>query len=127
VTGEQFAIGGADNVRGFNERYTSNDKGYRTNWEIYSPDWGKTLGLGEARLRILAFYDAGVTFRNQPLPGERDATSLDSAGFGIRFSHKSHFSARIDFSHVLHDGTQGLVLDGRRNLNIVHFSTAWVW
>jgi len=130
VTGEQFAIGGADNVRGFNERYTSNDKGYRSNWEIYTPDWAKTLGLAEGRLRFVTFYDTGVTYRNQPLPGELEATSLDSVGFGLRFSHKNYFTARVDFAHVLHDGSQGpnaVPPDGKRNINKLHFSTAIVW
>jgi hemolysin activation/secretion protein len=125
VTGEQFAIGGADNVRGFNERYTSNDKGYRTNWEIYSPDWAKELGLSDGRLRFLTFYDTGVTYRNQTQPGELKSASLDSWGFGLRFSHKNYFTARIDVTHVLHDGTQGptsLLRDGRRNLNIIYIN-----
>ncbi len=130
VTGEQFAIGGADNVRGFNERYSSNDKGYRTNWEIYSPDWAKHLGLESGRLRFLTFYDTGVTYRNHVQPGELSATSLDSVGFGLRFSYKSNFTLRLDVAHILHDGTQGptsLYTDGRRNINKAHFSTAWVW
>ena len=127
VTGEQFAIGGADNIRGFNERFTSNDKGYRSNWEVYSPDWSKRLGLADGRVRFLAFYDTGVIYRNQPLPGEHDAASLDSVGLGIRFSYKNYLTARFDVAHVLHDGVQGLVTDGRRNLTTIHFSTAIVW
>jgi len=130
VTGEQFAIGGADNVRGFNERFTSNDRGYRTNWEISTPDWAKKLGLTDGRLRFLAFYDTGVTSRNQPLPGELEAASLDSAGVGIRFSYKNYLTARFDVAHVFHDGTQGplsLERDGKRNINKIHFSMGWVW
>jgi hemolysin activation/secretion protein len=127
VTGEQFAIGGADNVRGFNERYTSNDKGYRTNWEVYTPDWAKKIGLNEGRLRFVGFYDTGVTYRNQPLPGELESASLDSVGLGLRFSHKTYLTARIDWAHVMHDGSANPVPDGRRNINKVHFSTAVVW
>jgi len=126
VTGEQFAIGGADNVRGFNERFVSNDKGYRTNWEIYTPDWGKAFRL-DGRLRFLAFYDTGVTYRNQPLPGELEAASLDSIGLGARLSYKNLYTLRFDVAHVLHDGSQGFVTDGKRNINKVHFSMAWVW
>ena len=55
VAPEQFGIGGADNIRGFNERYASNDKGYKTTFEIYTPDYGKAWGLGDGRLRFLAF------------------------------------------------------------------------
>ena len=130
VTGEQFAIGGADNVRGFNERFISSDKGYRTNWEIYSPDWAKQVGLDNGRVRFLTFYDTGVVYRNYVQPGELYAASLDSVGFGLRFSYKSNFTLRLDAAHILHDGTQGpqsLERDGRRNINKVHFSTAYVW
>jgi len=126
VTGEQFAIGGADNVRGFNERFVSNDKGYRTNWELYTPDWGKKIGL-DGKLRFLAFYDTGVTYRNQPLPGELEAASLDSCGLGVRVSYKNFYTLRFDVAHVLHDGSQTPVTDGKRNINKIHFSMAWVW
>ena len=62
VSGEMFALGGADNIRGFGERYVANDKGYRTSWEIYTPDVAKPLGLESGRLRFLAFYDRLVEF-----------------------------------------------------------------
>ena len=128
VAGEQFGLGGADSVRGFGERYTANDKGYKTNFELYTPDWGKRLlALPDARLRFLAFYDTGWLRRNKPLPGEMEAASLDSIGLGLRFGYKSNFSLRLDFALVLHDGTQLQGPEGRTGSKKGHFSMAWVW
>lgn len=128
VAPEQFGIGGADTVRGFNERYAANDKGYRTTLELYTPDVAKPLGLGEGgRLRFLVFYDTGTVRRNQPLAIEKEAASLDSIGFGVRLGLGSALSARLDVAHVLHDGSGYNEPDNRRNIKKLHFSMAWVW
>lgn len=127
ISAEHFAIGGADNVRGVNERLVSNDKGYRTNWEIYTPDLAKHVGLNEGRLRLLAFYDTGVVRRNHEQPGELEGASLDTIGFGFRANYKTGFSARMDFAHILHDGTQTGGAAGARNRKKIHFSTAFVF
>src|SRR5262249_55441012 len=104
VSGEMFAIGGADSVRGFNERYVSNDKGYRTSWELYTPDVAKAVHL-DGRLRLLTFYDQGTVRRNKIQPGELSAQSLDSAGLGLRLSYKNSLTFRLDVAYVFHDGT----------------------
>lgn len=127
VSPEFFAIGGADSVRGVNERYVSNDKGYRTNWEIYSPDIAKHIGMSEGRLRLLGFYDTGVVRRNHEQPGELEGASLDTIGFGFRMSYRTGFTARMDFAHVLHDGTQTGGSSGVRNRKKIHFSLAAVF
>lgn len=127
VTPEQFGIGGADNVRGFGERYVANDKGYRTTVEIYSPDVAKALRLADGRLRFLVFYDTGAVRRNHAQPNEQEAAHLDSAGMGLRLNYKTGFSARLDVAHVLHDGSGLSEPDNRRNIQKLHFSVAWVW
>ena len=127
VAGEQFGIGGADNVRGFGERYASNDKGYRTMVEAYTPDLAKRIGFSESRLRFLAFYDTGAVRRNYATPNEADGANLDSAGLGLRWSRKNYFTARLDLAHVLHDGSGYSEPDNRRNIQKVHFSLSWVW
>jgi hemolysin activation/secretion protein len=127
VAPEQFGIGGADSVRGFNERYTSNDKGHRATLEIYTPDWSKSMGLGDGRLRYLAFYDTGGLHRNYPLASEQAAAHLDSAGLGLRMNYKNYFTARLDVAHVLHDGSGFNPPDSRRNSKKAHLSAAWVW
>ncbi len=106
IAAEQFGLGGAESVRGFNERYSSNDKGYRSNWEIYTPELGTSTGFTTAKLRMLVFYDTGHVMRNFPQPGEPESVSLDSAGFGLRMNYGTNFSVKADYARVRHDGTQ---------------------
>jgi hemolysin activation/secretion protein len=126
IAPEQFGIGGAESIRGFNERYTSNDKGYRSNWEIYTPDLSGLLKFEKARLRLLTFYDTGHVSRNSPQPGELANASLDSAGLGIRMSYGTNFTAKADYARVMHDGTQATSVEpaGRYRW---HVSIAYVF
>lgn len=127
IAAEQFGLGGAESVRGFNERYTSNDKGYRSNWEIYTPELGKTFGLDTAKFRLLTFYDTGHVVRNSPQPGELESASLDSAGFGMRLNYGTNLTFKADFAQVLHDGTQNGTPAGRTHNNRLHFSLGYVF
>lgn len=127
IAGEQFAIGGADNVRGFGERYRTDDKGYRTNLEIYTPEMAKYVGLDGGRLRFLMFYDFGVVRRNREFGTETMGASLDSVGIGLRMNFKTNLTVRLDFAHVLHDGSQINEPLGKRNSKKGHISAAWVW
>jgi hemolysin activation/secretion protein len=127
IAPEQFGIGGADSIRGFNERYASNDKGYKATFEIYTPDYGKTWGLADGRLRFLAFYDTGSLRRNFTTANEFDQASLDSGGLGLRLSYKTSFTMRFDVAHVFHDGTNYNSPDTRRNIKKFHLSLAWVY
>lgn len=126
IAAEQFGLGGAESVRGFNERYVSNDKGYRSNWEIYTPEIG-VLGLDKAKLRFITFYDTGHLSRNSPQPGETVRVSLDSVGLGMRMSYGRNFTAKADFAQVLHDGTQFGTPAGRTHANRWHLSLAYVF
>jgi|LNFM01.1.fsa_nt_gb hemolysin activation/secretion protein len=127
VSAEQFGLGGAESIRGFNERYTSNDRGHRSNWEIYTPDVGAVFGHEDARLRFLAFYDTGQVGRNRKQPGELARVGLDSAGIGARFSYGNHLTIKADFAQVLHDGTQSGTAVGRRYGNRWHLVMGYVF
>ncbi len=127
IAAEQFGMGGAESVRGFNERYSTNDKGHRINMEVYTPEIGKLLGLDGARVRLLGFYDTGHTGRNSLQPGELRRVSLDSIGFGMRASYGTQLTVRADFAQVLHDGTQTNSPTGRTNSNRVHFMVGYVF
>jgi hemolysin activation/secretion protein len=107
VPGEQFGAGGASSVRGFNEREVSNDSGYRSTLEAYTPDFGSKLDqTGKANLRVrgLAFFDNATFERNKELPGELARQSISSAGIGVRVSSGGNFSLRADLARVL-DGS----------------------
>lgn len=127
IAAEQFGLGGAESIRGFNERYTSNDKGYRSNWEIYTPELGTLMGFDTAKVRLLTFYDTGHVVRNNPQPGELESVSLDSMGLGMRMNYGTNLTIRADFAQVLHDGTQSGVPAGRTYANRWHISMGYVF
>jgi len=109
VSGEQFGLGGADSVRGFQERAIADDKGYRGVLELYTPDFGGKTGVSGARARGLLFYDFGGVSRNRPVPPDPRAQHIGSAGVGVRFSRGSNLSFRMDWGWVLDEGgTLGL-------------------
>jgi hemolysin activation/secretion protein len=112
VPGEQFGFGGPDSVRGFNVREVANDKGYSGSVEFYTPDFGSKLGskLGwnDVKVRALAFYDQGTTYRNKIQPGESSGQSGASVGVGLRLSYAKRLSLRLDFAQVVDPaGNQG--------------------
>jgi hemolysin activation/secretion protein len=107
VSGEQFGMGGFDNVRGFQEREVANDRGYRGNLELYTPDVGRWFG-NNWRVRALGFYDAGRALRNQALANEITAISIASTGLGIRLAYANSATIRVDYAIVTDaGGTQG--------------------
>jgi hemolysin activation/secretion protein len=98
VPGEQFGMGGATSVRGFYERESANDRGYRVSAELYGPDFGSRISGGWTA-RPLAFVDAA---RGKDVdPARLRETGLGSAGIGLRLSRGRSFSARVDWGSVL--------------------------
>lgn len=108
VLGEQFGFGGADSVRGFNLREVSNDVGYSTNLELYTPDFGSQVKLPweDVRLRALVFYDMGSVWRNNPQPGDPPDETGASVGLGWRLAVGKHFNLRTDWSYVVNAAGQ---------------------
>ncbi|HXV07517.1 MAG TPA: ShlB/FhaC/HecB family hemolysin secretion/activation protein [Burkholderiales bacterium] len=104
VSGEMFGLGGADSVRGFDERAIADDIGYRGTLELYSPDFGAWAGWTGARARALVFYDWGALRRNQPAPGDVVAQSIASVGVGLRITHGTRLSLRADWGWVVDEG-----------------------
>ena len=84
VPGEQFGLGGAGSVRGYQERELSADKGLAASVELVSPRlaWpGPALDL-----RWLVFADAGQISNNGELVCRalQSSCSLSSWGLGVR-------------------------------------------
>jgi hemolysin activation/secretion protein len=100
ASGEQFGIGGADSVRGFLERQVVGDKGFRGTLELYTPDFGGQTGIAGARMRALAFVDWGGVYVIKPLPGVPSRQHIGSAGLGLRFSHGTNLSFRLDVASI---------------------------
>lgn len=94
---EQFGMGGADNVRGFQEREVSSDIGHRGSLELYSPDWGKNIGA-DWRGRMLVFTDWARGRDN--VPERAGPQGLASVGVGLRMTRSKSLSLRVDLAHV---------------------------
>jgi hemolysin activation/secretion protein len=95
VPGERFGLGGAESVRGFEERALTGDRGYRGTLELQTPDFGATA---------LAFFDWGALRRAQPAPGASVAPGVSSAGLGLRVRRNERLSLRLDWAWVLDPG-----------------------
>lgn len=100
ISGEQFGAGGANSVRGYNNRGVSNDKGFQATAEIYSPNFGKAISLkGDAR--VLVFYDTAQLSRNLSQAGDTTSSEISSFGAGIRLNHKDNLSFKMDIAMPL--------------------------
>lgn len=101
---EQFGIGGANSVRGFQERERADDRGHAASVELYTPELSPRLGWKDWNLRLLAFYDIGRTSRVNPQPGEQVHNGIASAGIGMRLSQQKSFNLRFDLANIRDPG-----------------------
>lgn len=118
VPGEQFGAGGATSVRGFVERAVSDDQGILANLELYTPSLCASDEGSAMQCRLLAFYDAGNVTRNNPLPGERTAVFIASAGIGFRMAVGKTLTVQMDMGQVLVDSDLQSKGDRRVHLKI---------
>ncbi len=99
VPGEQFGLGGASTVRGYEERELVGDSGYVGTVEIYSPDFGPRLGERVKTARVLAFVDGGHVLNRQGLPCLGNSTSCYLASVGVGFQlGAGPLSLRLDMA-----------------------------
>ena len=122
IAGEQFGIGGAENLRGFLEREVANDRGYRANAELYTPNLGPKFGWTDIQTRLLGFVDWGNVARNSALPSESHQQTLASVGVGLRFTGGKNFTMRSDYARVIDAG--GAENKGHTRL---HFSLSLIF
>jgi len=87
VPGEAFGVGGAQSVRGYEERELNGDRGVRASLEYGSPNLLAALpGAEKIRLQAVAFADVGWVQQvgaEQCLAG-RSTCRIGSLGFGLR-------------------------------------------
>ena len=100
VTSEQFGIGGANSVRGFEEREFADDRGYSGSIEIHTPDLCSCSESKNIQSRALVFYDRGYVSRIDPLPGETKSTEIASIGPGLRITDGKKFTVSVDLGFV---------------------------
>ncbi|MBL8489345.1 MAG: ShlB/FhaC/HecB family hemolysin secretion/activation protein [Rhodocyclaceae bacterium] len=108
ISGEQFGIGGANSVRGFNEREVANDRGHRGGIELTTPAWSSGDGW---RANLAGFYDFGRVRRNGALPGEQVREGIASLGVGLRLAVGRNAYFKADLARVLDGGGTKLAGD----------------
>jgi hemolysin activation/secretion protein len=96
ISGEQFGLGGANSIRGFDERVATGDKGVRVTLQTYTPALFYNI-------RLLGFVEGGtVSLEDVPL-GQADSETLVSIGVGARWSWSDNFSVSLDYAHEVND------------------------
>jgi hemolysin activation/secretion protein len=89
VSAEQYALGGADSVRGYFEGEVSADHAIVGSLEWRGPNWATGAGTGWTDARPLVFIDLGRGWLAQASAGQKARTSLGSAGVGLRLGAPS--------------------------------------
>lgn len=86
VAGEQFGLGGAQSVRGYQERELSGDSGWQLSVELLSPRLGTGWLPPTSDLRVVAFADAGEVHNQQGTVCHAAAARCraSSVGVGLR-------------------------------------------
>lgn len=100
VPGEQFGIGGASSVRGYEERELVGDSGAFASFELGSPSL--LNGPATGKLSMLAFADAAVVSNQLDTPclEDRNRCTLASLGVGARYG-LGNLQARLDLAYTL--------------------------
>lgn len=86
VSGEQYAIGGGDSVRGYRESEATGDHGLLAALEWRAPNMANVGTPGLRELFPLTFVEAGRVFTIDAAAGQAQAQSLAAFGFGLRFT-----------------------------------------
>ena len=89
VPGEQFGLGGAASVRGYQEREVAGDRGLLLSLELISPKLWAAPQAGGTDLRLLGFVDAGEVANRDATAcsGQHTRCRLASVGVGARLSY----------------------------------------
>ncbi len=110
---EDFGVGGAGSVRGFEEREIAGDKGARMGVEITTPSLFKLSG---ASLRLAGFVDYGQVWDDGVDPN----IAVASTGLGIRLRIADSALLKVDAAYVFDGGgVRG------EELGRIHASLVW--
>ena len=94
ITGEQFALGGANSIRGMEERELSGDKGYRLGLQVWAPP----LKYG---FRPVLFLDTGKIENNDPEIDEIVKESVASVGASIYWNPTPRTNLSVSLGHLI--------------------------
>ena len=107
VSGEQFGLGGANSVRGYQERELLGDSGAFASVEIYAPDLARSVGEAFSSVLVLGFVDAGQVSNRlgTPCNGTSSRCAVWSIGTGLRLG-AGPFQFRLDLAQARRSATR---------------------
>ena len=116
VPGEQFGLGGAQSLRGYDERELVGDLGAVLSLELGGPGFGPGPA-GWGHLRPHAFVDAGIASNQDDAPcvDVRTRCTAASVGVGARYALGA-LTARIDLAYPLKAAARTLRGDARAHV-----------
>jgi hemolysin activation/secretion protein len=107
ISNEEFAVGGADGVRGYPESAQLGDSGLNGTIELRAPSAHAWLGKWAQRLTFFAFCDAAhlrqIEQRIENGTAFDVGVNLASAGVGMRFDGLHGMHAALDWAYPLDD------------------------
>lgn len=121
VSNEQFAIGGADTVRGYFESAALGETGLALSLEARSPNFARRLAGSLDEAYALAFIDSGEVRVIEPITAEA-RFAISSVGLGLRLKGWRGVSAGLDWAVALDDLGITRARDSR-----VHFRLGYAW
>ena len=113
ISGEQFGLGGANSVRGFQERGVTGDKGVRFTLEAWTPPL-------KYDIRLLGFMDGGHTKNLETPVGQVGSDTIVSLGVGARWRWSDKLSVNLDYAHQIDDALTPNAGGARAHLNIFY-------
>lgn len=122
ISSEQFAIGGADTVRGYPESSAMGDQGVFGTLELRTPPLAKYFASQPGELYAFAFYDRGRVGIAEPLPAQTETFDLASAGLGLRLKKWRGVSGELNYARALMQSGQVRSGDAR-----LHFQIGYDW
>jgi len=107
VPGEQLGLGGANAVRGYEERELIGDQGLLGSLEVLTSDLSHLVGGAPNTMRGLFFVDAGKVWNHlgTPCRNGQSSCALVSVGFGLR-AMLAGLQLHLDLAHTLKPGLQ---------------------
>ena len=102
ISNEQFAIGGADTVRGYLESAALGENGVSLSLEAHTPNLARYVAEAAQTLHVLAFVDGGYVSVREPITAER-RFALAGTGLGIRFKAARGVSGGLDWAVALRE------------------------
>lgn len=104
VSSEQYALGGADSIRGYLEAETLGDYGISLQTELRSPSIARYVGGPVQSWRFHLFGDTGVVGVHQALPQTRTSYGLSSVGVGTRVNLWGYLNGAVQDAQALNSG-----------------------